>query len=202
MPRSLGLAGLLLALVFVMPATSHAGTGTNPLPTGEVLNGDSTGPGPFSSAITCQGPTTGTLQFTISGIALGPYPGTFTETGTVEIANGAVTGFSATFDIVSGPTTIHGTKNGPATLRGTAQCDAPSPDFGPDTNFFHAGPFDASYQLTISGPLGTDTFTGAAGSDFNFTSGGFATGGMQEAVETATLVPPCNEDDYDDHECD
>jgi hypothetical protein len=179
-----GLAGLLFALVLlVVPATSLAATTP---PTGEVLNGDSTGPGPFSSAITCQGPTTGTLQFTISGMAVGPYPGTFTESGTVQITNGAVTAFSASFTITSGTTTITGTKSGPATLRGTAQCDEPSPDFGPNTNFFHAGPFDATYQLTIGG----DTYTGGTSEDFNFTSGAFSTGGMQETFNTADLVPP------------
>jgi hypothetical protein len=190
MYRLCGLAGLLLAAVlFVGTATSLA-AGTNPSPAGEVLNGDNTGPGPFSSAITCQGPTTGTLQFTISGAALGPYPGTFSETGTVRITNGTVSAFSASFTITSGATTIRGTKSGLVAFNGTAACDEPSPDFGPDTNFFHAGPFDANYQLTITGPLGTNQYSGEVGNDFNFTSGAFATGGSQEGLLTAEETQP------------
>ena len=196
MLRSFGLAGVLLALVlFVVPATGLA-AGTNPPPTGEVLNGTNIGPGPFSSAITCQGPTTGTLQFTISGTALGPYPGTFTETGTIEITDGVVTAFSASFTISSGTTTLQGTKSGPVVLRGTAQCDEPSPDFPLGTNFFHAGPFDATYQVTITGPLGTNQYTGSAAGDFNFTSGAFASGGMQEELQSAVQPPVlCDSDE-------
>lgn len=199
MHRFCGVAGILLAAVlFIWPATSLA-AGTNPPPTGEILNGGSPMPGPFSSAITCQGPTTGTLQFTISGSALGPYPGTFTESGTIQIANGVVTAFSASFTINSGATTIQGTKNGVVAFRGTAACDEPSPDFGPDTNFFHAGPFDATYQLTITGPLGTNQYNGVVGNDFNFTSGAFASGGSQEEILTADQPPPgCDVDEDND----
>jgi hypothetical protein len=177
------------AFALAAPGTGLA-AGSNPPPTTEVLNGDSTMPGPFSSAITCQSPTTGTLQFTISGAALGPYPGTFTESGTVEITNGVATAFSASFTIISGNVTIQGTKSGPIVFHGSAQCDAPSPDFGTGTNFFHAGPFDATYQMAITGPLGTNPYSGAVGNDFNFASGIVAFGGMQEEFLSADQPPP------------
>jgi hypothetical protein len=177
------------AVALAVPGISLA-AGSNPPPTTEVLNGDNTTPGPFSSAITCQSPTTGTLHFTISGAALGPYPGTFTESGTIEITNGVVTAFSASFNIISGNVTIQGTKSGPIVFRGSAECAAPSPDFGPGTNFFHAGPFDATYQLTITGPLGTNSYSGTVGNDFNFTSGAFASGGMQQGFLSAEQPPP------------
>jgi hypothetical protein len=193
-------AGFLTAFVMATPAAAQ-GTGLNPPPTMEVINGSSLMP-PFSSSITCQDIANGTATYTISGTAEGPYPGTFTETGTIVLTGGVVTSFSATFTITSGPTTLQGTKSGPITFRGSSQCDAPSPDFGPDTNFFHAGPFDARYALTITGPLGTNDYTGPVQNDFNFSSGAFVSGGSQEVFLPPDEPPPapCLIDDDDDHD--
>jgi hypothetical protein len=184
------LLGILTALAVAAPAAAQ-GTGLNPPPTMEVLNGSSLLP-PFSSSITCQDIANGTASYAVSGTAEGPYPGTFTETGTLVLTGGVVTSFSANFTITSGLTTLHGTKAGPVTFRGTAQCDAPSPDFGAGTNFFHAGPFDARYAVSITGPLGTNNFVGPVQNDFGFTSGAIVSGGMQEVLLTPdNLAPPC-----------
>jgi hypothetical protein len=196
-------AGVVVAAVlFAVPTTSLA-AGTNQPPTGETLNGDNTGPGPFSSAITCQSLTAGTLTFTISGLALGPYPGTFTESGTVTISGGVVTSFSASFTITSGSTTLTGTKTGPVSSPGSGQCVENPPEFPLGTNFFEAVGFDATYQVTITGPAGTNTFTGPVANSFNFTSGVFPSGGSQEVMGTAAEVPPtpvCQTDDDDDQD--
>jgi hypothetical protein len=184
----LAAAGALASLAIAAPAGA-AGSGSNPPPTGEVLNGSSTAGG-FSSSITCQDVNNGTGTYTMSGTAEGPYPGTFTESGTIVLSNGVVSSFTANFTITSGATTVQGTKSGPVTFRGTAQCDAPSPDFA-GSNFFHAGPFDARYSVSISGPLGTNTFGGAVQNDIQFTSGAFVSGGMQEVLLTPDdPVPP------------
>jgi hypothetical protein len=183
-------AGILVALAVAAPAGA-AGSGSNPPPTGETLNGSST-EGGFTSTISCQNVGNGTGSYTMSGTAAGPYPGTFTESGTIVLTNGAVTSFDAHYTIASGLTTITGSKSGPVTFRGTAQCDAPSPDFGTGTNFFHAGPFDAAYGMTVSGPLGTNTFTGTVQNDINFTSGLVVSAGMQEVflAPDEPLPPP------------
>src|SRR5262249_16449178 len=70
---------------------------------GEALNG--AGGAGFSL---CPSPT-----FTVSGTAGSPYSGSFSETG-----NWTSTSFSATFTIVSGTTTITGSKSG-----GSGTCD-------------------------------------------------------------------------------
>jgi hypothetical protein len=192
--------GLLTAFTVAGPAAAQ-GTGLNPPPTMEVLNGSSLVP-PFSSSISCQDVANGTGTYTLSGTAEGPYPGTFTETGTIILTGGVVTSFSATFTITSGSTTLQGTKSGPITFRGTAQCDAPSPDFGAGTNFFHAGPFDARYGATITGPLGTNNYAGPVQNDFSFTSGAFVSGGMQEVflAPDEPVPPPCLTGEDDDHD--
>jgi hypothetical protein len=191
-------AGLMTAFATAAPAAAQ-GTGLNPPPTMEVLNGSSLVP-PFSSSVTCQDVANGTGMYTISGTAEGPYPGTFTETGTIVLTDGVVTSFSATFTITSGLTTLRGTKRGPVTFRGTSQCDAPSPDFGADTNFFHAGPFDARYAVTITGLLGTNEYIGPVQNDLGFTSGAFVSGGSQEVLlaPDEPVPSPCLTDDDDD----
>jgi hypothetical protein len=191
----LSVVALVFALALAAPAFGRAGTsgppaGTNPSPASETLNGDSTTTGaPFSSTISCQSPTSGTLEYTISGLALGPYPGTFTETGTVTINEGAVSAFSASFTVSSGATTLTGTKSGPGALAGAGQCVENSSDFPAGTNFFVATSFEGTYDVTITGPSGTNRFSGSTQNSLNFTSGTFPSGGSQEVFESATEVP-------------
>ena len=184
--HALGLA-LVAALALALPSTAGADA-ANPPPMGEILNGTANSP-PFSSTITCPTPNNGRLEYTISGIALGPYPGTFTESGTIEIGGGTVTSFSAQFTIVSGDTTIQGTKGGPISFRGVATCAENHPDLPPGGNFLHAGPFDARYEATITSPAGTTTYSGPAANDFDFLSGSISSGSSQEILTAAEPGP-------------
>jgi hypothetical protein len=79
--------------------------------TGEHL----TGPADLPSSFHCPGP----IAFQVgTGVALGPYPGTFTE----SLATAGLPDFKATFKIVSGATTITGTKTSAQAL--SFSCDA------------------------------------------------------------------------------
>lgn len=95
--------------------------------TGEKLSGNSfTRPSPVFEVTskTCNLEGDSTISYRSEGTAVGPYPGTYTETGTVTIGpheflgpgptgtSGPVTAFTAEFEIVSGDTTITGTKTG------------------------------------------------------------------------------------------
>ncbi len=53
------------------------------------------------------------LDAEIVGNAYGPYPGTFTQTVDADIADGLVTGFDVTFEVISGDTTINGVAHYP-----------------------------------------------------------------------------------------
>ena len=184
MKRLLRALGLVLVAASALALPSPAAAQENPPPTGEILNGASNFE-PFSSNITCPTPNEGSLDYTISGVALGPYPGTFTETGRIEISGGTVTFFSAHFTIVSGDTTIEGTKSGPITFRGVAACQENHPDLPPGGHFLHAGPFDARYQLTITSPLGTTSYSGPVANDFDFLGGTIRNGSSQEILTAA-----------------
>ena len=72
-----------------------------------------------SVSFTCESPDTGSATFSFEaddfpgtggGGAFGPFPGTATETGSFTITDGALTTWSSSLEIVSGTTTITGTK--------------------------------------------------------------------------------------------
>jgi hypothetical protein len=135
---------------------------TPPTLSGETLNGSGTG---FSL---CPSPT-----FTISGTAGNPYSGSFSETG-----NWTSTSFSATFTIVSGTTTITGSKSG-----GSGSCDADPQNSGTiPESARQSGP----YTATIHTPSGD--FVDAGFSAGSVTAGAF-TGTLNETF-TSTLPQP------------
>jgi hypothetical protein len=146
----------------------------------------------FSSTSSCDTDGTSTVSWTASGIATGPYPGTFTASGSLTIGPqtlpgrppgpgegtfaGPILTFQETFIILSGPTTITGTKTLHPQATGTATCQQV-------TNFPVLTLFDGQgtvveggtqtrYAATISGPLGSSTDSGDAAvslSDINIT---------------------------------
>jgi hypothetical protein len=98
-----------------------------------------------------------TWRFQVGGdsaIAAGPYPGHFSEQATIAVVNGMVTSFSANFTIVSGDTTITGTKQ-LAPVGGTGSCT-----YGPP--FSISADLTASYQAQIQTPTGTTTDSGTS----------------------------------------
>lgn len=96
-----------------------------------------------------------TIDFQASGIAAGPFTGTFTEAGTFRSAGAGA--FDATFTIVSGATTITGTKFAPPFPGGApsgVRCNPPG---------FGAGfAQTVCYEAQISTPTGTFTDRGTA----------------------------------------
>ena len=148
----LGCSGYVVALAATPPSTLS----------GETLNGTGTG---FSE---CPSPT-----FTISGTAGNPYPGTFSETG-----NWTTTSFSATFTIISGTTTITGSKSG-----GSGTCDPDPQNAGTiPESATQSGP----YTATIHTPSGNVVDAGfSAGT---VTAGAFV--GTLNETFTSTLPQP------------
>jgi hypothetical protein len=128
------LLGLGLAMTFgwavALPATASAQSTL----TGETLSGSSSQGNTWSCA----------PSFRVSGAATAPYPGTFSESGDWNQSGR----FAATFTIVSGTTTITGSK-GPQFFGGAFCQFAP-----PGTEFSTANGTVASYTATIHTPSG------------------------------------------------
>jgi hypothetical protein len=136
------LSGALSGIVFASAGEARATTLPRALPsappqplnlTGEFLYSVDASAGTAS----CNADGSGTITYQSTGTASGPYPGTFSEQGTVTIGpapggvpspgvESPVTGFSATFVIVSGSTTITGAKSFAPTgpVSPGAQCSA------------------------------------------------------------------------------
>jgi hypothetical protein len=132
------------------------------------LSGEHLSAGGPGIALAC--PTAGT---TLSGTASGPYPGTFTETFSFNFSHeigfgafGPPGSLTASFEIVSGSTTVTGTKTATEV---SGICEVGAAQY-PSTIFTgHAqGPYDA----TIATPQGVVSDRGAAATDLSdsFTS--------------------------------
>jgi hypothetical protein len=94
-----------------LAAGAQAASTPPPTLSGETFAGTGTGTTSAPDDPLCNSYIDGSSQtFSVSGVAAGPYPGTFTETGT--FSGTFPTTFEATFTIVSGETTITGTKSG------------------------------------------------------------------------------------------
>jgi hypothetical protein len=122
--------------------------------TGEHL----TGPADLPKTFNCPGP----ISFDVgAGVALGPYPGTFTE----SLTSAGLPSFQATFKIVSGATTITGTKT--SSQASSSSCN---PLLGTAT-FIGSFTYQAKIQ-TASGSF-TDQGTGSMswGTDTRFGGG-------------------------------
>jgi hypothetical protein len=173
--RLVALAVIMLALVGAPPVAAQ----TSGALTGEVLNGTANPSlGIGAVAIDCEPAGTSSATYSVVGSALGPFPGTVEETGSFTIVNGQVTAFQAAFTIQSGLTQIEGTK----TLRTStsAVCsNAPEPGIASFTDIA----LIASYEATITTPLGTFTDEGraASGAQMLTTPDGRASAATQES---------------------
>lgn len=177
------LAALFLALVVAPGAFAQT---TAPM-TGEILNGEANPTlGVGAVAIDCDEDGTSTASYTVVGPALGPFPGTFEEHGSFTIVNGQATAFDATFTIESELGDIVGTK----TLRQSesAVC-AEFPE--PEITDFAKIRITASYEATISTPLGMFSDEGRAATDLQMlvTADGPASASMQEIFTSEALAP-------------
>lgn len=179
----------LVALAVIVLALAGAPTvaaQTSGALTGEVLNGTANPSlGIGAVAIDCEPAGTSSATYSVVGSALGPFPGTFEETGSFTIVNGHVTAFQAAFTIQSGLTQIEGTK----TLRTStsAVCsNAPEPGIASFTDIA----LIASYEATITTPLGTFTDEGraASGAQMLTTPDGRASAATQESFISEGLV--------------
>jgi hypothetical protein len=108
---------ILTACLACALAAAPAGAQVPLTLTGETLK-DPPGEGGTLATVSCN-PTPGglaTASFESAGLATGPYTGTYTESGTFTVRTAtrtefpAAEGFQATFEIVSGPNVITGTK--------------------------------------------------------------------------------------------
>jgi hypothetical protein len=167
----------LLALAGAPTAAAQA-----PSLSGETLTSDTS----LSSAADCGPSNTGTGSYTVAGPAIGPFPGSFEETGTVTIENGQVTAFEATFTIQSGLSEIQGTKTLQTSIRALCLED-------PTASLADFAEFEvqASYEATITTPMGTFTDHGVAraGGQLQVTSGGLSSAAAQESF-ISEAVPP------------
>lgn len=146
MKRALGAAAATAVAIALMPA-GVAQAVVTPL-TGETLTGSGS-----STTTPCTGinpRSSYTNTYDSSGTATGPYPGTYTEQGSVTVKNGRVRAFSASFTIVSGTTTVTGTKSLHGGM-GTGVCGLTG------TVTWHN---DAVYTATIETQTGTGTDKG------------------------------------------
>jgi hypothetical protein len=156
---ALVLAALLLALVGPMAKPAKSQVVAPPTLDGESLeaqtsNGDpslpdepgdvTVTPDTCSEALDAE-----TISYVASGPATGPYPGTFTESGTFTIGDGgAITSFTATFDIDSTIGEVTGTKSAP-NLSGTVTCFNL---LGAESLQWNAPQGQTSYEATIVTP--------------------------------------------------
>jgi hypothetical protein len=141
--------GLVLAVLVSQPA--RAGRAL-PL-TGESLIGAELGtPGTSQLSGTCDPTQNSTFTFRVTGQALGPYPGTFTESGTFTLGPATPSpefgllfpplSFTSSFTIVSGNTTITGTKALAASPLNFGGCGAFA--------FFGSPPSAANIQVAVT----------------------------------------------------
>jgi hypothetical protein len=149
----LAISALAACLVLAF-AAAPAGAQVPATLTGETLK-DPPGEGGTLATISCNplpgGLATGSFEST--GLAAGPFPGTYTESGTFTIRTATRTmfppaaAFQSTFEIVSGPNVITGTKTMQA---GNGRCED---DFGGGRD----GPevyIVAEYEARIETPNG------------------------------------------------
>jgi hypothetical protein len=192
------LALVAMALVAFSTLTAAAGADTTTPATlqGEVLVGDPLTYTPLDRSH-CNPNGTSTLSFDVNGTATGPFPGTFTESGTATIgpqvgadfggrgvASGQVTALDAQFTILSGETTITGTKHVTSLPTPAPQQQYPSQQAGVCTSFEHA-PFSGfadttgsiaqvdaytTYAATIAAPSGSSSDQGYAATNVGDTS--------------------------------
>lgn len=118
--------------------------------TGESLSVTFVPPGDsFAIALSCSPDGSGTIVYAVGGLATGPFSGTFIERGTVVVNPSLfVTALDATFTIVSGSTTVSGSKHLDPALAASARglCSTET------TTFFDA---QTLYAASIQGPNGT-----------------------------------------------
>lgn len=168
MKRALG-AVAATAVAIALMAAGVAQAAVAPL-TGETLTG-------FGSSTTtqCSGinpRSSYTNTYDSSGTATGPYPGTYTEQGSVTVKNGRVTAFAASFTIVSGTTTVTGTKT--LSGGGSGVCGLTGTVTWNNT---------AVYTATIQTPAETGTDSGES------TVQGFSGGTITETFVSAPCDP-------------
>jgi hypothetical protein len=183
-----GLVASLVVLLALAAAPSVAAQTPGTL-TGTVLNGGANPSlGIGAVAIDCEAAGTSTVTYTVVGAALGPYPGTYEETGSFTIANGQVTAFDAAFTIESGLAEVEGSKS--LRTSTSAVClEGPEPGIAAFTDVSVI----ASYEATITTPLGTFTDEGRAssGAQMLTTPDGRASAAAQSSLisEAPVLVP-------------
>jgi hypothetical protein len=134
--------------------------------------------------VDCQPAGTSTVTYTVTGTAGGPYPGTFEETGTYTVAGGQLQSFEAEFTIVSGSTTVEGTKALRTAATGTC---APAPGLLALSEVA----LDADYEATImpaSGPAVSDSGRAAVMGQFSVPESGGPAGSLSEAFFSEALV--------------
>ncbi len=139
----------------------------------EDLRSDSGDGNPATITKNCNPDRTGTIGFTFSGPADGTYIGTVTETGSFTITRASTTNTTSdaavvgniSFTIVSGDTTITGTKHFDDPLA-LAYCDDTAGRY-----FLGAGAL--GYDATIQTPTGSYHDEGVTGIDFRFVPGDY-----------------------------
>lgn len=179
---------ILVAVTLALVGAPNVAAQTPAALTGEVLNGAASPTlGIGTVALDCQLAGTSSATYSVVGSAIGPFPGTFEETGSFTIVNGQVTAFQAAFTIQSGLTEIEGTK----TLRTStsAVClNFPEPGIASFTDIAVI----ASYEATITTPLGTFTDEGraASGAQMLTTPDGRASAATQESFVSELMLAP------------
>ena len=186
MPRRLVSSLVVLLALAAAPSVAAQTQGTL---SGSVLNGGANPSlGIGAVAIDCEPAGTSTVTYEVVGAALGPYPGTYEETGSFTIANGQVTAFEAEFTIESGLADIEGSKS--LRTSNTAVCqNVPEPGIAAFTDISVV----ASYEATITTPVGTFTDEGRAssGAQMLTTPDGRASAAAQSSLisEAPVLAP-------------
>jgi hypothetical protein len=153
---------VLTACLSLVLAAAPAGAQVPATLTGEALK-DPPGEGGTLATTSCN-PILGAMasgSFESTGLAAGPYPGTYTESGTFTIPTATRTmfppadAFEATFEIVSGPNVITGTKT---MQTGFGRCED---DFGGGRDGSEVF-IVAEYQARIETPNGAFTDRGTS----------------------------------------
>jgi hypothetical protein len=220
---------LLLAVVALVAGTASATPGGGPPPVTSTLQGENL-VAPFAGLTVtsnCNQSGDSTVSYHAEGVASGPYPGTFVADGTITIGPqttparpptvdsegtfmGPIVTLAETFTIVSGATTISGSKQLTAPITGEqerATCQNLT-FFGGITGTGRIIEVEAAtlYEATINEPLGTFTDTGRATPVLTLVqmtgscpAGPFCDSNSGNFDQLFTLsdqaVPPCDEDD-------
>lgn len=176
---SLGLnltrALLLLALLVAAAVTTPTAAGDESPPAGPTLQGENL-VAPFtglSVTSNCNESGTSTVNYSATGAATGPFPGTFTADGTITIGPqtmgvGPIMTLTETFTIISGDTTITGSKTLAEPLAELGESERATcqdvTTFGGVTGTGRIVDVQAAttYEATIQSPLGTFTDSGRA----------------------------------------